>query len=76
MHKLDRGEHTIAYHLQSRWGACVYSVAVLEPLSGQVTSQIRDRLMERDIGISVAVTRGDRLASFSGAYDLFVVAAF
>jgi len=53
----------------------LYSVAVLEPVSGKVTGLLCDWLVRRACGPSVVVTRGDGLDAFSGAYDLFVVGA-
>ena len=48
-------------------------MAVLEPMPGHVTSEIRDRLMDGSTGNSVVFTCGERLSVFSGTYDLFVV---
>lgn len=50
------------------------SVAVLEDRDGQVTTLIRDGLMAGERDGCVVITRGEQLDSFSGAYDLFVVA--
>ena len=62
MHPFERGD------------SILYSVAVLEPVSGKVTALVRDWLVRREDASSVVLTRGDCLGAFCGAYDLFVVA--
>ena len=52
----------------------MHSVAVLEDRDGQVTALTRDGLMAGERGDCVVITRGEGLDSFSGNYDLFVVA--
>jgi len=52
----------------------LYNIGVLEPVSGRVTGLIRDWLAAAN-NPAVVLTRGDCFASFTGGYDLFVVAS-
>ena len=48
---------------------------MLEPQSGKVTALLRDRLLTPADRPQVTVTQGECLGSFSGEYDLFLVAS-